>query len=106
MIFAHVGGGRTSSRQAHRLSRPAMTHGKILIVDDEAAARTSLTDLLRSEGYATEAAPDGFKALVRTQEFEPDLVLTDLNMPGIDGVELLRKLKETNPDLPVVLMTA
>jgi len=83
-----------------------MSHGKILIVDDEAAARTSLTELLRGEGYTVEAAADGFKALARVEELEPDLVLTDLNMPGIDGVELLRKLKESSPELPVVLMTA
>jgi DNA-binding NtrC family response regulator len=83
-----------------------MTQAKILVVDDEASARTSLGELLRGEGYAVETAADGFKALGRMGEFEPDLVLTDLNMPGMDGVELLGKLKELNPELPVVLMTA
>jgi len=83
-----------------------MTQGKLLIVDDEAATRTTLGDLLRAEGYTVEAVADGFKALARLPEFSPDLVLTDLHMPGIDGVELLRKVKETNPELPVVLMTA
>jgi DNA-binding NtrC family response regulator len=83
-----------------------MSKAKILVVDDEAAARTALAELLRSEGYAIETAGDGFKALGRLEEFEADLVLTDLNMPGIDGVELLRKLKELRPELPVVLMTA
>ena len=83
-----------------------MTEAKILVVDDEASARTALGELLRSEGYAVETAADGFKAIGRLAEFEPDLVLTDLNMPGIDGVELLGKLKELNPELPVVLMTA
>src|SRR5262249_16848351 len=98
--------GRADRALLFETARLAMPQGKILIADDEATARTSVTELLRSEGYTTEAAPDGFKALARAQEFAPDLVLTDLNMPGIDGVELLRKLKEANPELPVVLMTA
>jgi DNA-binding NtrC family response regulator len=83
-----------------------MSKGKILVVDDEAGARTALAELLRAEGYTIETAGDGFKALGRLEEFTADLVLTDLNMPGIDGVELLRKLKEAQPELPVVLMTA
>jgi DNA-binding NtrC family response regulator len=83
-----------------------MTEGKILVVDDEAAARTALADILRGEGYSVETAGDGFKALGRMAEFEPGLVLTDLNMPGMDGVELLKKLKESHREVPVVLMTA
>jgi DNA-binding NtrC family response regulator len=83
-----------------------MSKGKILVVDDEASARTALAELLRGEDYTVETAGDGFKALGRLEEFAADLVLTDLNMPGIDGVELLRKIKEAQPELPVVLMTA
>jgi DNA-binding NtrC family response regulator len=78
----------------------------ILVVDDEASARSALAELLKGEGYVVETAGDGFKALGKLEEFSPSLVLSDLNMPGMDGVELLRKLKETNPELPVVLMTA
>jgi DNA-binding NtrC family response regulator len=83
-----------------------MSKGKILVVDDEANARTALADILRSDGYAVETAGDGFKALGHLDDFAPDVVLTDLNMPGIDGVELLRKVKERDAELPVVLMTA
>jgi DNA-binding NtrC family response regulator len=83
-----------------------MTKTKILVVDDEASARTPLAELLRQADYEVETAADGFKALGRLEEFEPDLVLTDLNMPGMDGVELLRKVKEHDPERPVVLMTA
>jgi DNA-binding NtrC family response regulator len=83
-----------------------MTKGKILVVDDEASARTALAEILRAEGYEVETASDAFKALGRLDEFAPDVVLTDLNMPGIDGVELLRKVKEDDPERPVVLMTA
>jgi two-component system response regulator HydG len=80
--------------------------GRILVVDDEPNARTALAEILREDGFAVETAADGFKALARFEEEPADLVLTDLKMPGMDGVELLRKLRQTDTDLPVVLMTA
>jgi DNA-binding NtrC family response regulator len=83
-----------------------MSKGKILVVDDEPAARAALADLLRSEDYEVETAGDAFKALGRIAEFEAEVVLSDLNMPGMDGVEFLRKLKERTAELPVILMTA
>ena len=81
-------------------------HGRILIVDDEVNARTALCELLREEGYIVESAADAFKALGKAADFAPDLVLTDLKMPGMDGLQLLGRLRETDPDLPVVVMTA
>ena len=80
--------------------------GRILVVDDEVNARTALLELLRDEGYAVETAADGFKALGKMEEFAPDLVLTDLKMPGMDGIQLLGKIRESDADLPVVVMTA
>ncbi|MEZ4223697.1 MAG: sigma-54 dependent transcriptional regulator [Polyangiaceae bacterium] len=80
--------------------------GSILVVDDEPNARTALAEILKEEGYSVETAADGFKALSRFEDFGPDLVLTDLKMPGMDGVELLKKLRNHVSDLPVVLMTA
>ena len=82
------------------------TKGRVLVVDDEANARTALVELLRDEGYGVETAADGFKALGKMAEFAPDLVLTDLKMPGMDGLQLLAKLREADPDLPVIVMTA
>jgi DNA-binding NtrC family response regulator len=83
-----------------------MSKGRILVVDDEANARTALAELLSDEGYAVETAADGFKALGKAAETAPDLVLTDLKMPGMDGVELLRKLKADDADAVVLVMTA
>jgi DNA-binding NtrC family response regulator len=88
------------------VSRTVETKGRILVVDDEANARTALAELLRDEGYAVEAAGDAFKALGKVAEFAPELVLTDLKMPGMDGLALLARLRESDPDLPVVVMTA
>jgi DNA-binding NtrC family response regulator len=79
---------------------------RILIVDDEVNARTALVELLRDAGYEVESAADGFKALGKLADFAPDLVLTDLKMPGMDGVELLAKVQEQAPGVPVVMMTA
>src|SRR4029079_11477059 len=80
--------------------------GRILVVDDEVNARSALAELLRDEGYAVESAADGFKALGKVADFAPDLVLTDLKMPGMDGIQLLGRLHEQDADLPVVVMTA
>ncbi len=80
--------------------------GRILIVDDEANARSALAELLREEGYSVETAADGFKALPKLAEFSPDVVVTDLKMPGLDGLGLMGKALEHDPELVVVVMTA
>jgi len=80
--------------------------GRVLVVDDEADARTALGELLRADGYAVETAADAFKALGKVQEFATDVVLTDLRMPGMHGIELLRKLRADNEDRVVLVMTA
>jgi DNA-binding NtrC family response regulator len=80
--------------------------GRILVVDDEVNARTALLELLRDEGYFVESAADGFKALGKAADFAPDLVVTDLKMPGMDGLQLMAKLHENDPELPVIVMTA
>ncbi len=79
---------------------------RILIVDDEANARNALAEILSEEGYSTKTAADGFKALPSLADFGPHLVLTDLKMPGMDGLELLKKVHEHDPEVPVVIMTA
>jgi DNA-binding NtrC family response regulator len=80
--------------------------GRILIADDEANARTALAELLRDEGYLVETAADGFKALPKLEDFGPDLLLTDLKMPGMDGLDLMRKAREVDPEMVAVVMTA
>jgi DNA-binding NtrC family response regulator len=83
-----------------------MARGRVLIVDDEANARTALSELLRDEGFATETAADGFKALGKVEEFHPEVILTDLKMPGLDGIGLMEKAKGAAPDAVVIVMTA
>jgi two-component system response regulator HydG len=79
---------------------------RVLIVDDEASARSGLEKLLRHEGYTVNTAGDGPSALSAFSEVVPQVVVTDLKMPGMDGLELLKKLKEIDRGLPVVVVTA
>src|SRR5579863_2330261 len=80
--------------------------GRILIVDDESNARAALSEILREDGYATETAADGFKALGKLDEFAPDIILTDLKMPGLDGIAFMEKARAAAPGTVFVVMTA
>jgi DNA-binding NtrC family response regulator len=80
--------------------------GTILVVDDEANARAALAELLRDEGYRVETAADGFKALGKLEDLSPDLILTDLKMPGMGGAELLEKVRAADSEIVVIVMTA
>jgi len=82
------------------------SRGRILIVDDEANARAALSEILHDEGYATETAADGFKALGKLEEFQPDVILTDLKMPGLDGLAFMEKARAASPLSVFVVMTA
>ncbi|HZU83049.1 MAG TPA: sigma-54 dependent transcriptional regulator [Polyangiaceae bacterium] len=79
---------------------------RVVVADDEASARSGLATLLREEGFEVAVAEDGLKALALVQENAPDVLITDLRMPGLDGIELLRRVREIDPDIIVVLMTA
>jgi two-component system response regulator HydG len=86
------------------MSKHAKT--RILVVDDESSARSGLEKLLRQEGYEVESADGGVAALALRDERTFDVVVTDLKMPGMDGVELMKRLKELDRDLPVIVVTA
>jgi len=79
---------------------------RILVVDDEVNARTGLAELLRDQGYDVEMAADAFKALGKCESFAPHVVVTDLKMPGMTGIELLQKIRESEDPAAVVVMTA
>jgi len=79
---------------------------RILVVDDEASARSGLEKLLRQEGFEVESADGGAAALALRDERTFDVVVTDLKMPGMDGVDLMKRLKELDRDLPVIVVTA
>jgi DNA-binding NtrC family response regulator len=82
------------------------TRGTILVADDEALARQSLVALLQEEGYQVYPAADGTAALQLLDEVDVDVVLTDLRMPGADGLAILRKVRDVCPQTLVMVMTA
>ncbi len=77
----------------------------ILIVDDEESIRKSLKDILGDEGYEVVTAASGREALDVLAEVQPSLALLDIAMPDMDGIETLRRFKETRPDMQVVMIT-
>ncbi len=84
-----------------------MSLGKtILVVDDEELIRWSLSEHLRGEGYEVIEGCDGVECLEKVADHTPDLVITDLKMPRMDGMEALRRLRERDHDVPVIVLTA
>jgi two-component system, NtrC family, response regulator AtoC len=80
--------------------------GRIVVIDDEANAVAALTTLLREDGYEVEGAHEAQTGLALLERIDADVVLTDLRMPGMDGLELLAKVKQVRPETMVVMMTA
>ena len=85
---------------------PTPTSQTILVADDSAAIREVLSELLRQRGYQTITVTNGAEALQALESKPVDLVLTDVRMPGMDGLNLLEKIRMRLPDIPVVLLTA
>src|SRR5262249_50268156 len=81
------------------------TKGRLLIVDDEVELKLALTETLDAEGYQTAGAGGGPEALALLAEREFDLLLSDLMMPGMDGIQLLRRALEIDPQLVGIIMT-
>jgi len=83
-----------------------MSQAVILVVEDDADLRTALCDTLSMAGYKAQTASDGLAAVDILQSESVDMVITDIQMPGMDGHALLKKIKSQWPDIPVMLMTA
>ncbi|MEK9138095.1 MAG: response regulator [Bacteroidota bacterium] len=78
----------------------------ILVIDDNEDFRKLLAETLTMWGYVTAEAVDGEQALSIIQQFSPDLVIVDLDMPHMDGLEFTKQIKEINPNFPIIMVTA
>jgi DNA-binding response OmpR family regulator len=78
----------------------------ILVVDDEPVARQSLTDILKLEGYNVSSAPNGQAAVEYVRTHPIDLMIVDLRMPGMDGLEVVQVINQISPETEVILLTA
>lgn len=78
----------------------------ILVVDDEPVARQSLTDILKLEGFIVGSVPNGQAAVEHIRTHTVDLMIVDLKMPGMDGLEVIQVVNQTSPDTEIILLTA
>ncbi|WP_066367435.1 response regulator [Neobacillus fumarioli] len=79
---------------------------KVLIVDDQFGIRILLNEVFQKEGYQTFQAANGAQALDIVQKHAPDIVLLDMKIPGMDGIEILKRMKVIDPGIRVIIMTA
>ncbi len=84
----------------------ALSRWNIVLIDDEEDIREVMAIALQDEGYIVAAAADGAAGLQLCEETSPQIVITDIRMPGIDGLQVLETLKEKNPDIEVIVATA
>lgn len=78
----------------------------ILVVDDEESIRLLYREELEEEGYRVILASDGEEALRKVRKDSPDLITLDIRMPGMDGIEVLQRIREMDTDIPVIMSTA
>ncbi|HQP72219.1 MAG TPA: response regulator, partial [Methanoculleus sp.] len=77
----------------------------VLVVEDSRTQAEFIRQILETAGYNVILAGNGAEAIKQVETARPDIVLTDILMPGIDGYELCRRIKQQNPDLPVIMVT-
>jgi DNA-binding NtrC family response regulator len=82
-----------------------MKKTRVLVVDDDSDARELISMVLVQAGYDVQDAADGFSALAKVSKYRPDLVLTDLRMPGMHGIDLLQRIRRVHGDVPVIIAT-
>ncbi len=90
---------------APRVSTPAAGRPRVLVVDDEASIRDLLSKTLALAEYDVDLAPDGRTALERLRIIQYDLLITDLKMPGVDGLAVIREARRLKADIPVIIIT-
>jgi excisionase family DNA binding protein len=98
-------GIRPAAAAPARVAAPATARPRVLVVDDEAAIRDLLAKTLALAEYDVDLAPDGRTALDRLRIMPYDLLITDLKMPGIDGLTVIREARRLKADIPVIIIT-
>ena len=97
--------GRTGATPTRTAAIPTAGRPRVLVVDDEAAIRDLLSKTLALAEYDVDLAPDGRSALERLRIIPYDLLITDLKMPGVDGLAVIREARRLKADIPVIIIT-
>src|SRR5207302_2840994 len=97
---------RRTFRRTNQSNRLDMAQEKVLIVEDEENERTGLAELVSAWGYRTETARDGVEGLEKVTTWSPGIVITDMKMPRMTGVELLERVAAQPQPIAVTLLTA
>lgn len=84
----------------------ANSNSKVLVIDDQPGIRRLLVEVLTEEGYNVVTASNGYEGVQQVKDTNPDLILMDMKMPGMDGIETLRELKRIGQASRVIMMTA
>jgi excisionase family DNA binding protein len=98
-------GVRAAVASPGRVSSPAAGRPRVLVVDDESSIRDLLSKTLALAEYDVDLAPDGRTALERLRIIQYDLLITDLKMPGVDGLAVIREARRLKADIPVIIVT-
>ncbi len=98
-------GGLLGCKTVEPAADPLLEGRTVLVVDDEESIRTTVRDVLAKHGSEVDIAREGNEALAMVRQRAYDLVITDIRMPGLNGYEIFRAIKETHPDCPVMFMT-
>jgi two-component system OmpR family response regulator len=96
----------TESVTDQNLTRPDGSPLRVLVVDDEVNIAELICLALRYEGWQVQAAHSGSKAVAAAKDLDPDAVVLDMMLPDFDGLEVLRRMRSSNPELPVLFLTA
>jgi excisionase family DNA binding protein len=94
-----------STTPVNRTAAPTAGRPRVLVVDDEASIRDLLAKTLALAEYDVDLAPDGRTGLERLRVLPYDLLITDLKMPGVDGLAVIREARRLKPDIPVIIIT-
>jgi CheY-like chemotaxis protein len=97
---------RKRSAGAAAKENSVITKKRILIIDDDQLSRDGVAEVLTDEGYEVAVAADGQEAITLLPSFQPDLVLTDLQMPRLNGIDILNHVRNVSPSIPVIIFTA
>src|SRR5690606_26544891 len=98
--------GRRSAYLRHQFIERKDIHMRALVIEDDAALREQVVQFLSEEGFAVDAAADGEQGLYMAEEYPADIAIVDLGLPGVPGIDIVRKARDSGRKYPILILTA